>query len=175
MYNMRYIHCGGCFWIMIDARKLAACGVFEGNVVVCGGWNNNFNFAKLNRLPTVESYDVTADEWSPMPDMIHGKSEHKLIVVRNKMIVMGMGRDNCEIFDSNCKMFVAFKSPQMYLNGLNKIVSIGNNIYVFLTVSTDLNKSETFVLRYDIDKGKWSIPDVQFNTKDFSCVKVPLL
>ena len=50
---------------MIQARDNAACAVFEGKIVVSGGYDNNDN-----DLNTVETYDVIGNEWSPMADMI---------------------------------------------------------------------------------------------------------
>ena len=63
---------------MNEARRWAACAVFEGRIVVSGGRDNN-----RNELNKVESYDVIADEWSPMPNMINRHSFHELVVVRN--------------------------------------------------------------------------------------------
>ena len=65
---------------MNEARRDAACTVFEGRIVVSGGLDINYN--KLN---TVDSYDVIADEWSPMANMIQSKRYHSSVVVRNKL------------------------------------------------------------------------------------------
>ena len=42
---------------MNEERRLAACEMFEGSIVVSGGVDNN-----RNQLNTVESYDVIADK-----------------------------------------------------------------------------------------------------------------
>ena len=153
------------------ARSHAACAVFEGNVVVAGAYNNDY-------LRSVESYDVIADEWSPMPDMIKGKHDHSLVVVKNKLFVIGIGRNNCEVFDNCCRKFVAIKSPQvdyLHLNQypyhkfyLNKAISIGNRI-----VAIQHDGSSTFC--YDVDKDEWSEEPgpVAEELIGFTCVKIP--
>ena len=49
-------------------RIYAACVVFDGNIIVSGGYDNN-----RVRLNTVELYDVFAKKWSPFPSMIKSK------------------------------------------------------------------------------------------------------
>ena len=78
-----------------ERRERAACAVFEESIVVSGGYNNNFN------SKTVESYDVIADTWSPMPSMIRYHSHHSLVVVKNKLFVIGSSIYGCEVFDNS--------------------------------------------------------------------------
>ena len=47
--------------VMNERRKNVACAVFEGQVVVSGGWNDR---GIGNRLKTVKVYDHVADSWS---------------------------------------------------------------------------------------------------------------
>ena len=114
-------------------------------------------------MHTVESYDVTADEWS---NMIAGKSRHSLVVVRNKLFVFGEYTSTCEVFDNNYKMFVAIKAP-IYFD-TNNAFSIGNQIVI---IGDDVSS----ILCYDIDNDKWSeeTSEVTKHHRNFSSVKIP--
>ena len=148
---------------MNEARRCAACTIFEGRIVVSGGWDENYN-----ELNTIESYDVIADEWSSMPNMTSGKALHGLVVVRNKLFVIGNGRDACEMFDKTCKKFVAIKSPPTEIVDLNKAISLGSKILVF-------RDNETIVLCYDVETNEWSEDtcEVAENLEEYACVKLP--
>ena len=149
---------------MNEARKYAACTVFEGKIVVSGGMDDNHNI-----FNTVESYDVIADQWSSMPNMIDGKCGHSLVVVRNKLFVIGYGSDTCEVFESRSNKFVALKSPPVDFVELNKAIAIGSKILVF-------QNDTTTVHCYDVDKNEWSEEscEVTRNLGSFSCVKLAL-
>ena len=148
---------------MNGVRSSAACAVFEGNVTVAGGCDND-----NNKLRSVESYDVVADEWSPMPNMINGKYCHSLVAVKNRLFVIGIRINNCEVFDNICNKFVAIKSPQVGYH-LNKAISIGNKI-----VAIERDGSSTVC--YDVDNDEWSEESSPFSEGliGFSCVKIPL-
>ena len=145
---------------MNDTRKFAACAVFEGKIVVTGGWDEN-----LNDLNTVESYDVFSDTWSPMQNMIERKRSHSLVVVENKLFVIG--RNNSEVFDSSCGKFIFLKSPDCCY--LQKAISVGNKIFVF----RNFNNSTVV---YDVDKDKWSEQpgELTKNNNSYACVKLPI-
>ena len=159
-------HTKNCDWKevgrMNEPRFCSACAVFEERIVVSGGKDSGYN-----KLRTVESYDVIADEWSPMPDMINGKSSHSLVVVKNKLFVIGNRQDSCEVFDSICKKFVMLNSPQLNAPYL-QAVPIRNKVVVF-QYKTPLVKC------YDVDKTEWSDEacEVAKNVIYFSCVKLP--
>ena len=148
---------------MNEAREDAACAVFDGTVVVSGGWGNDGD-----ELNTVEAYDVVADEWSSMPNMISGKYYHSLLAVRNKLFVIGRSRDTCEVFDKKSKNFVALKSSSVEDVYLNKAISVGSKILVFQDKSA-------IVLCYDVDEDDWSKEscEVTEHLRSFSCVKLP--
>ena len=88
---------------MNEARGNAACVVFQGNIVVLGGIDNDDN-----SMNTVESYDVLANKWTPMPNTINNYTFHSLVVVKDKLFVIGKGIESCEVFDNACKKFVVF-------------------------------------------------------------------
>ena len=89
---------------MNEARERAACAVYRGNVVFSGGLDNDDN-----ELNSAEYYDAFAYEWTPMPNMVNSHSDHSLVVVKDKLLVVGQGTDCCEVFDVICKKFVAIK------------------------------------------------------------------
>ena len=101
-----------------------------------------------------------------MPNMIERKSGHGLVVVRNKLFVIGSGNGSCEVFDNKCGKFVVLKSTKLFLDNLNTIIPIGDSFFVFC----DDSKS---VLCYDVNKNEWSTKYLQYDIVDFSCVKVP--
>ena len=93
---------------MSEARSLAAVAVFEERVVVTGGQNSE------GILKTVTWYDHLSDEWTPMPSMINRRFGHGSVVFKNKLYVIGrinsLPNETCEVFDSFCNKFVAFKN-----------------------------------------------------------------
>ena len=145
-----------------QARMNAACAVFEGSIVVCGGEDGH----GLG-LRTVEKYDVLADEWSSMPNMIHGKNYHSLVVVRNKLFVIGCNGDGCELFENSYNQFVCLKSPFNSYNCSN-VVSISSKIVIF-------EENTSKIVYYDVDKCKWSedLCEVTDQIFGFSCIRVP--
>ena len=148
---------------MNEARYNAACVVFEGRIVLSGGRDNT-----TNKLNIVESFDVIADEWSPMPNMINRHGGHRLIVVRNKLFVIGIGRDNCEVFDNNCKKFISLKPHGTNFGYLKNVISVGSKIFVLLN-----RKKNTLVRCYDVERDKWSTKNLKYDITSFCCVKLP--
>ena len=148
---------------MNEARGVAACVVFLGNIVVSGGMDND-----NNDLKSVESYDVFADRWTSMPNMINHHYCHSLVSVKNKLFVIDNKTNNChcEAFDNVSNKFVSLKHPLSINN--NKSVSIGNKILVF-------KENSSSMLCYNVDKDEWSEESCEAtkHLKDFSCVKIP--
>ena len=153
---------------MNAARFNAGSAVFEGKVVVSGGYNNN---ALLN---TVEAYDHVADDWSNIPNMIERRNGHKLVAVSNKLFVIGgHSTSPCEVFDSTCKQFISITPPFRYLNYLSsvsEVVSIGAKLVVF-------GNREKKIVVLDLENYNWSeeVFEVLLDITDFGCVKVPQL
>ena len=154
---------------MTNRRENAASAVFEERIVVSGGSDINFYY-----LNSVESYDVAADNWAPMPSMIEERVGHSSVVVKNKLFVIGgaklvanRGAHTYEVFDSISNKFIILE-PRFWL-GYNRALSIGSKIYILLN-----NKS--FIVSYDIDKDDWSVEasEATKNIKFFSCVKLPV-
>ena len=146
---------------MNEARFSAACIVFQEKIVVSGGKNDN-----EDDLNSVESYDVFANRWTPMPKTINDYSFHSLVVVKDKLFVIGQGTKSCEVFDNVCKKFVVF-NQQPSIN-YNKSLSIGNKIVI-------LQEKRSSIVCYDVDKDEWSEEscEVTKHLEGFSYVKFP--
>ena len=143
------------------ARYFAACVDFQGNILVSGGIDDNYNV-----LNTVESYDVFANKWTPMPNMICGHVDHNVVTVKNKLFVFGYTINILEVFDAVCQKFVYLK--HLPFDTYSKCVPIGNKIVVFQELGSS-------VVCYDVGKDEWSEESFEV-TKDlehFSCVKLP--
>ena len=146
------------------ARKSPAYAVFEQKTVVSGGFSD-----QPDDLNAVESYDHASDSWSHMPRMIHGRSSHQTVPIRNKLYVFGGDVDNCEVFDSLSNKFSVLKHPssfQMDEYEIQGAISIGRKIIVFKTSSLAV---------FDLDKKRWSKEPFEF-TEEFDwshCIKVP--
>ena len=146
---------------MNEAVSYAACAVYQNKIIVCGGHANGYITNSAN------SYDPSADEWNPMPNMVTEKVHHSAVVVKNKLFVVSRYFDELETFDSINNMFVSLKLPLIKNNRVSEVVSMGNKFYVFF------QSKNTYVLCYDIDENKWCRKSLKCNTYSFSCVKVP--
>ena len=125
--------------------------------------------ARLTKFNTVESYDVVAEVWTPMPNMMERRQGHSLVVVKNKLFVIGGSPTlTWECFDNKTKIFVAFKSPRAI--GYNKSLSIGIRIIIF---QSDHRVSSSVVV-YDVHEDKLSEESCEtFETlSQYACVKL---
>ena len=156
---------------MNDNRIHAACTVFEGRVVISGGYTDNEDYYDV--LRTVEAYDHVADKWSYMPSMVNESVEHDLIAISNKLFAIGCGQnhDICEVYDTFSKKFVVFKSHPTFFNGFyHKSITFGRRIIVFNIYSTK-------VAIYDVDKNEWSEEsfEVKIFNRNSNYLKIPSL
>ena len=152
---------------MINVRKLSASSVFEGRIVVSGGWFNN-------RLNTVEAYDHVRNTWENMPNMINVRFCHKSVAVKNKLFVVGgLSTSNCEVFDSTTNKFTVLKQPTLAsrfnLREPFGVITIGSKIFIF--------KDNLDVKTYDFEKNKWSLNacTATKNIRFFGSVKIPVM
>ena len=146
---------------MNKARVSAACIAFQEKIVVSGG-KSDYEHASNS----VESYDVFANRWTSMPNMINNHTFHSLVVVADKLFVVGQGTESCEVFDNVCKKFVVLKHhPHIEFN---KSLSIGKKIVIF-------QRKRSSIVYYDVDKDEWSeeSSEVTKNLIDFCYVKFP--
>ena len=77
-----------------------------------------------------------------MPSMTIARFEHSLVVVRNKLIVIGSGSNACEVYTTNTGKFVALKSPALTYN---KSVQVAGKIFVF-------QHDEKYLWVYDVEE-----------------------
>ena len=150
---------------MNEQRSDSACALFEGNIVVSGGYNYD-----NNNFKSVELYDVFANAWKSMPNMIEERQSHSLVCIKSKLIAIGgnLLNTNCEVFDKISSMFVTLKTPK-FRSFIVTAVSIGSKILVFQ------NESQV-VLCYDVDKDEWTEKSCKAieNLCNYSTVTVPL-
>ena len=151
---------------MNEARCGASCVVFEGRIVVSGGFNNNDG-----DLNTVKVYDHIDDSWKNMPNMIEERCYHYSVAIKNKLfVVRGLPSINLEVFDSCFNKFVLIKNyPEIFeLSYVSKVTSLGNKMVIFCSA----NRS---VFVYDVKKDVWSknIFVLPQQTNYFSCLKIP--
>ena len=153
---------------MNEARTYAACAVFEERIVVCGGFGNRLR-NNLRDFNSVESYDVTADAWTPMPNMIEPRMGHSLVAVVDKLFVLGGYKTDgaCEVFERISNKFVNLKSVISFSS--DQAFAIGTKIYI-------LQGKKSFIVTYDFDKDEWSKEpsDATENIDAFSCAKLPV-
>ena len=155
---------------MSQPIRNSACSVFEGRIVVSGGFNIN------DSLKIVEAYDHVGDTWSSMPNMIENRFGHKSVAVKNKLfIVGGINTVSFEVYDSNTEKFSLLKEPQL---GIRKVLyepmealTVGRKIFVFKVFMY-----KTSVLIYDLDKNEWSEKtcEAKENAENFSFAKLPV-
>ena len=180
---------------MQERREGPACSIFEGRIVVSGGLqyhdiedntgeisgdesNDNGNYYDSHdyfiAVKTVEVYDHVADSWSYFPSMIYTRCYHKSVSIKNKLFMIGGGRDTCEVYDSTGKQFVALKSDltlyKVLLQDPVAALTIGSQILVF-------GEKSSIVLCYDVFKDEWTEKSCEITKHlvGFSCVKVPQL
>ena len=156
---------------MNKARSYTSCTVFEGRIIVSGGYGR---FGRRNEiLNTVEAFDYAADSWSYMPNMIERRGYHKSVAIKNKLFVVGgVSNRSCEVFDSTCNKFVLLKQPSQnhthYLCLPGAVISIGTEVIL-------LSPGLQTVLCYDVKNNVWSTNKLKVKGSIilFSCAKVP--
>ena len=154
-----------------EARGYAACSVFQGKIVICGGQSQQRIMTN-----TVQLYDHASDIWSYMPNMIKERHTPESVAIRNKLYVIGGGVEpSCEVFDSVCNKFTLVKSAPTslglgYFNNPIEAISIGSKIFVFCEYGDEM-------LSYDVNEDEWSTEPCEAteNIGFYSCVKVPKL
>ena len=144
------------------ARFCSACVVFEGKIVVTGG----FSFSDNCHLKSVELCDNYENKWSHLPDMNEKRWCHAAVSMGNKLFVIGGYKiSSCEVFDSCSRKFTTITSEMKLLDlerSYFKAFCIGSNIVVF-----HHSKSyKSVVYMYDVNESKWSMADCSY-TKNY--------
>ena len=160
---------------MSEPRVSAACTVFQGRVVVSGGFdvqNGNFEID----FHTVEMYDHTSNSWSYMPQMNEARSFHGSVAIRNKIFVVGGLRKNtCEVFDTVSNRFVLLVKTSPVFKSYNRYQNItflfGNKVAMHRFNS---NK----IMLFDIETEQWSeksSKNLTYLLSMYLSIKVPTL
>ena len=127
----------------MNRRKCdASCVVFEGRIVVSGGYNNY-----VGDLNTVEAYDHIDDSWIKMPSLKIRRHSHKSVAIKNKLLVVGgFANSFVEVFDSCSNKFVLLKYNFTHLRHrfVSDITTLGNRILIF-------NNFNGSLLIYDVE------------------------
>ena len=150
-------------------KENAACSVYQGQMVVSGG----YDIYQHRPINNVEAYDHNLDEWIEMPSMINARFRHSQVSVKNKLFIISCDRSSCEVFDSTCQQFVLINRPKINYKDYNKpfgAFSVSEKIVVY-------DSWRQVSSYYDIEKDEWS-EEVFKLTKSigaFACVKVPQL
>ena len=133
---------------MNKRRKAASCTVFEGKIVVSGGFSLN----------TVESYDFYANKWTYLPSMIEYRSFHASVSMGNKLFVIGGYEiSSCEVFNIVSRKFCSIKTVKAFFNKMNfQAVCIRNEIVVFCDFYL---KCPTQVFTYNVETNEWKLID----------------
>ena len=103
-----------------------------------------------------------------MPNMINSTAYHSLVVVIDKLFVIARRTNNCEVYDSTCKHFVALEPLINIVYAINSI-KVGSKIFVFS------NPSPSSFFCYDVDTNTWSEEpcEVTADLKWYSILNVP--
>ena len=99
-----------------------------------------------------------------MLNMINNNSKHSLDIVRCKLFVIGF--ETWEVFDNNCKKFVALNSSKIIRKSYVIATSFENKI----TVLSDTNP---YLTCYNVDRYYWSRRNhVKLQNDFFSYTKI---
>ena len=128
---------------MNERRYDAACTVYEGKIVVSGGFSN---------LATVEAYDYYGEEWTYLPDMIDGRYDHASVSMGNKLFVIGgFEESDCEVFDSYSRKFSYITTCSDLINDMDSFQAVCINRHIVIFGRKGLNKPETKLFAYNVE------------------------
>ena len=110
--------------------------------------------------------------------MIKGRCSHGAVSLGNKMFVIGgIGRLNCEVFDSSSRIFTRIERL-LILNNLTyyrtSVLNIGYKILVFCSTGSSANNKFQI---YDVLKDQWFSKENEFiGAKMYvRCSKLPVI
>ena len=137
---------------MNERKDDLACTVFDGKIVVSGGWNSRSD------LKSVEAYDHHDDKWIFLPDMHFERYEHSAVSMGNKMFIIGgfVQGNSCEVYDKISQKFSCITSPEVDMlyvrNVVNQPYCVGNKIVLI----TGWYENTVHFSVYDVDESSWS-------------------
>ena len=180
---------------MIERRMYAACTVFEGKIVVSGGFReeeisnevypDGSMYISLDyriiKLKSIEGFDFHENKWYYFPDMLSPRINHSAVSIGNKMFLIGGTAEYSEVFDSITRKFTYIKTLPKWVRTSEldfydissyKVVSIGDAIY-FLQIGDKKINVHSYEVRKNRFCYKTSIEIESF--KKIGCIKVPTI
>ena len=126
-----------------ERRYDTACTVYEGKIVVSGGFSN---------LATVEAYDYYRKKWTYLPDMIDGRYDHASVSMGNKLFVIGgFGKSACEVFDSFSRKFSSLTICSELINDMDSFQAVCINRHIVIFGRKGINESKTKLFAYNVE------------------------
>ena len=150
---------------MIKKRKYMSSAVFEGKIVVTGGYSHS-------TLNSSESYCFHENKWTSFPNMFGARSGHATLAISNKLFVIGgTFFYKCEVFDSITKKFAFVENPTELSSSGFVAVSIAYKVFVFQ--KCDKEYGEMLILCYNDEKEAWIQESIlQLDCKVVKCAKI---
>ena len=183
---------------MMGSRERPACTVFEGELVVTGGFVRNCNSNEVNadgkmnlstklrkeKLKSIESYDFHENNWYYFPYMLSPRVNHSAVSIGNKMFMIGGSSEYSEVFDSITRKFTYIKTLPGWVRTLKKdiferyeilyqVVNIGYTIYFFREEYNKVNV-HSYDVRNNVFNFKTSMVKEIFSFNKTNCIKVPI-
>ena len=133
-------------------RSNSACTVFEGKVVVTGGFTLNVerSLSYHEALKSVESYDHHDNKWTCLSDLNTAKSYHISFSMGSKLFVIDSGYlSHYEVYDKFSRKFTmfTFNIPRAKLRYIEAF-GVNDDIFIF---DFELN-----LYLYNINKKSWT-------------------
>ena len=151
-----------------ESRSNAACTVFEGKIVVSGGYN-------WKGSKSVEAYDHHENKWTYLPYMIDERYCHGSVSMGNKLFVIGGNwNKTCEAFDSISRKFTAIKKIEITYTVMLSVVVIGNKIFAFPKHIQFSCLLKHFYI-YDVLNDQWCVKDLSEVKYVIGCSKLPIV
>ena len=155
---------------MREVKDDASCAVFEGKLVVSGGFVNGV-LDDVDGIRTVEAYDHVANTWTYMPNLVEERNQHKSCAVKNKLFIIAGSAWTCEVYSSHCNKFELLTCPKLrsrdgywYVYGA---IQLGRKLVLIF--------GDGKCLIYDYETDVWSENSIPLldNRFSFSCAKMP--
>jgi len=138
----------------------------EGKIYRIGGMqprNKPGDPADNHSLAECSRYDVKTGKWETLPALPSGRSSHDVVVVGNKLVVVGgwqmkgkgeksVWHETVQILDLSAKDLKWESAPQPFQRRALTAAAIGNKVYVLGGLGADGKPTDIF----DVETKKWS-------------------
>ena len=145
-----------------EEKDQLACTVFDGQIVISGGYYSENVYFSFEYLESVEAYDHHKDKWTFLADMKFGRYGHSAVSMGNKMFIIGgFGQVfitlPCEVYDKVSKKFSCIEPPGISTYVVNQPYCVGNKIVLI----TDWYENTVNFCVCDVSKNSWSTHEKQ--------------